>query len=927
MPRLSDSKIQALAEKEKNRDDLIAKGYSGDNVLQRVFKGGLGTSLLARNIPQVANYVPGHTTLYHGTNPDLLPSIMDKGLSIEYAGSKGRINSLLIPNGIIATALQNDINLSRSDMEYLSSRLGEAIRNPEVRQGRLLRQIAKDEITKVMKIRDISDAKIDEVIQKVDAALPESGLRLYFGQKPHMVGTWSDNKNEAGKVIGAVVDGIGEEKPKFDIKQIAKSIVDSLTGGMLSTGEDLHAATKYKPTIKGKLSTEEIKALVHKYPGHASNSNLKELATELMGNLGVDQKTMEGLGIDEAAEKLLAKITGKTLEKPDIYHMVLGVDVPTHHLDNLNDFKGFRKLVQVNPGMQSSLKFIPGFQTYEPGRDLSIPHGISPEQIKHVDFINKDGEVVRYLHDGYKAPEITTAERLSALRRAALPGTLALVGADLLQSAVTGKQLYITRGIKDVFGRLKSNEKKAAFTPGLDTLKATAKYILPATAVVAGTGLAAGYLAEKALPISEEERSPKTVADYAVRVSKDVGRSVPIAIATQVGLPILGAAIAPTILRGAMKDAPAMANLAAKLGLGAGAGMVLSPVAARVAENYLKAKKGENAILSSVGVSKKDIENHAILSAALAPSLGMVGALGGATYSIKRYYPALGLAATNPLKGAQGAEFLGVVDKKEVDNFIAERLDLIGKLKGKGIASKKDIAEAKSMVDRGISRGLPGMEQHIDTLAKDLKDHLKSESAHSWFYNSLGKDERGREHIADAFSYESKTPKIVVHRLLHNSSGGEVIRHLDDYNIREHFHDLPEELKTQILSKITSQDVLSVGGEYNVHHSVRDLLPGHVLDGAKTLKRSADAIKDINDMYSAAAAFSIGTPIDVVHDALSKNNPKDLGELLSRNTYLSRSQERLAAALRDHVANKKLAALNAKYINSFSFKEKPWMKL
>lgn len=154
-----------------------------------------------------------------------------------------------------------------------------------------------------------------------------------------------------------------------------------------------------------------------------------------------------------------------------------------------------------------------------------------------------------------------------------------------------------------------------------------------------------------------------------------------------------------------------------------------------------------------------------------------------------------------------------------------------------------------------------------------------------------------------------------------------MIRHLDDYNIREHFHNLPEDLKTQILSKITSQDVLSVGGEYNVHHSVRDLLPGHVLDEAKKLKRSADAIKDINDMYSAAVAFSTGTPIDVVHDALSKNNPTDLGELLSRNTYLSRSQERLAAALRDHAANKKLAALNAKYINSFSFKEKPWMKL
>jgi len=662
-------KMQAawMAKQEEEKEKRRAEGKDTAGPINRVLRGSLGASLLYKNVPQAAMYAKGNATLYHGTNPQSLPSILSSGLSTEFAGTQGRLNAELIPNHVMTTALKTKAPFTEGELHVLQTRLKHIIENPEVRGGRKLPELVKQETERLLAAKDLPPATKQEVMDAVIKGLPERGMRIYAGESPHQVATWSKPGSEGKKIIQGFAGG--------KVQHPAVMAADVMTGGLISSGTDLAARMKYKPTQTFSAdftSPEFLKKIQTDYPGHVRPPEASSLAE----------------AFTQAAQEVVEELSGK---KPKAFHAVIGANVPTAELSNLKDFPVLRRYVQVLPGLQSALKAVPGFETYEPGRDMSLPHNVPHQNFKSIDFIDETGENIhRYINTKYEAPKLTMGQRARSLGRGMVPLALGAMGADLLQSAVTGNKTYMSRGAQALWEtignkpkeerasakrkKLKKLKKLAAvarFAPGTDTAKAMLKYVLPGAAVISGTGLLAGHMATQSVPLSALEQDETAPASKRIleRVTQDLKRSAIAEGLIGLTLPTLGT-IAGTVL-----PAKDVKSRILKAGAGAITGSLASFPARNIYNEYINASRGDSALAENLGMKKDKIKEHAALLSALPTAITGAGIVGSGIYGYKKYYPGFGLRARDPASAVGGLN--AKLDPKGAAEFSKEIRDTV----------------------------------------------------------------------------------------------------------------------------------------------------------------------------------------------------------------------------------------------------------
>ena len=641
-------KLQArlMAEDATAKEKRRAEGKDTSGPIARFTKGTLGATLMYRNVPQAAKYIRGRATLYHGTNPDSLQSILKNeagaGLKTEFAGTQGRLNAELIPNHVMTNALQTGEQFTEGELQLMQTRLGDYIATPELRRGKKLPELVRQEAERMLASKSIDPARKKQIADKIVSGLSDRGMRIYAGEHPSQVATWSKPGNEGEKIIQGFAAG--------QVDHPAAMAVDVFTGGGLSAVQDITSRSKYKPTSVENVSfsdPEFLERIKKNYPG------VKATKAETVQDV-----------IANSLNDIIKKVAPDANEKT--YQAVIGFQTPTAELSNLKDFPVLRRYVQVNPGLQATLKKVPGFETYEPGRDMSLPHDISNKNFKTLDFIDETGEKVhRFVNKDFEAPSLTMRQRLRSLGRGALPLGLAAFGADLAQSAVTGNRTYTARGAEALWKKLLGNKKDgqsqetkqaaiARFSPVKDTAKAMGKYIIPGMAFTTGAGLLAGHAALQSIPLSEKETDDKAPAfEKALeRATQDLKRSAIAEMGLGIVMPAAGGIV------GSMLPATDIKGRILKGALGTLGGAMASLPARTVYQNYIDAKRGNSVLAENVGVNKKQIQDNAALISALPTALGGSAIMGSGVYGYKKYYPGFGLKANDP------AHLLGAINSR-----------------------------------------------------------------------------------------------------------------------------------------------------------------------------------------------------------------------------------------------------------------------
>lgn len=472
-----DDKRQAEADFAE-RANRRREGFTNSSLLGRGFGVAAGGALLSKNLPQLAK-ARGSQMLYHGTDAGAIQGILGdsdtSGLHINFAGTKGRLNAKLMPNAVVREILTDPRladKFTEADVARIQNMVNRAI---ESNDGKPILSVIGAELDKVKDIYGLSSDEAGALKSKAKTGLSEAGMRIYFGNSPDKVVTWTDDLNEKEKILNSVGDD-----DLTGNKMQGKMLFEATTGGVGSEVKDTTRMGKYYDNLtarEGKVSLEYMRQLAR------DNPNLQ---------------------------------------------YVVGADVPTHDVQDLADFKGVRTPLRMLPAFQGILSAIPGFEGYNPNNDISTAESVAREHIKHVDVVNPEtGKATRMFLDSYQAPKLTAKQRLKALRGAAVPLGLSAMGADAIYRGVSGRKGVLGTLADKYLKSDKAQEKRAGamkYTPVRSGLADTAKYILPATAAAFGIGVASDALKRRILPVEDYEHSPVNIVDEGKGLARETAR-------------------------------------------------------------------------------------------------------------------------------------------------------------------------------------------------------------------------------------------------------------------------------------------------------------------------------------------------------------------------------------------------------------------
>lgn len=407
--------------------------------------------------------------------------------------------------------------------------------------------------------------------------------------------------------------------------------------------------------------------------------------------------------------------------------------MPTEDAQVLADFKGLRTPLRASPALQSNLSAIPGFEGYDPNRDISTARNVDMGNIKHVDVIDPGTQkATRYFLDSYSPTKLTMGQRAKALGKTIAPLAFAGLGANMLYRGVSNRKGALGKVVRSIKQRLgkkddKKNQKKTAskFTPFRDAAKTTLTYGVPLMALGAGQGILTDKIQQKILPVTDREINTLTAADEIHKTKREtVRKAVGIPLSMLVGLGgagILGLAgsragrkyiqrnfgsldkaLEATSDPAVKKRIETMKKNLGSVGAlgGAYAGFALGGMGTglgkMVAQKRKMATRGDDPLREELGETREQIAKDPNKSMILPGLLGL-GIMGGTIGAAKKYYP-------------------GMIRKMKSDMVFKDRvpgMDLIRKASGVE-------PTAKIVPDFNVAGLLP------ETAAEALEDYVKA---------------------------------------------------------------------------------------------------------------------------------------------------------------------------------------------------------
>jgi hypothetical protein len=572
------------------------------NIAARAMGGMMGAGMAYSQAPILKSKLMGRDMFYHGTAPEAAEAILgSQGIDPAFAGAgttlsnrvvgdkAARINRYLMADSLNRMLESHGVPLTHEQMSGITDQFNHLMDNQGLRAGEAAQHIYKGVTDDLIRAGKLTPEAASTIGQKLRPELSQHGQRVYFASHPSAALPWASNKGE-GQMAMEAMSNLAERQSKQGILSAqARNMGEALTFGLPSTVSDIRNRMQYKPTSEEHMTLGDV----HKELGHISQEH--------------------------------ASGSPK--------HVVFGAEVPTGQLGYMEDFPVAKHFVGVNPGLKPSLRDV-GFQTYEPGRDISFPHLVPKEHIQHVDIVDPTTNAIRRIHVS-DAKRAVKSPLLKRMRGVMAPAALTGLGAYSLYRAFKPKKRMVPES-----SPLAEKVKKGSV--GSDVWR-VGKYLLPIGALGTGVGLASSKLMDKALPDRKVEGSM-------VSAAKSQGRQLGGTYLGLLGSSGLGALAAVPILSRTGLD------IKKRLMLGAAAGGIGGSLAAAPAAVGREMSKTPEADPYSSVLPEKNqdtIRKHPWIGGVRNAALGVGLPLAG-LYAFRKYYPGtysrLHLAATKGLK-------------------------------------------------------------------------------------------------------------------------------------------------------------------------------------------------------------------------------------------------------------------------------------
>jgi len=560
---------RSLEQQQKEDPNLVLA--KPPPAIARASLGLIGAGSLRMELPIIQRMAAGRGMVYHGTNLGAANDIMNdpEGISPSFAGSgkkqligggdvkASRINRSLMSESLNRLMESRGVPLDYEDLVASSDQFHKLM-DAGVKSGPAAEKVFQDTSSRLINKGKMTHQQANEIKSVLGKDLSNYGQRVYTGVHPSDVSIWGGTKSEVGMMQRM-------QKPP----SMTRSIVEALTGGLPSTIEDWKHRAKYKPHTQATMSRAQ--------------------AAEYL-------KSLQDAG-------------GKQ-------EVVFGAHIPTGQLGYLEDFPVARRLLEVNPGMRNTLRHM-NVQTYEPGRDLSIPHNIPTHNIKHID-IQDAGKIHRINLSDFK--KATRSPILKSLGRAAIPTAIAGLGAYNIYRAFKPKKRLV--GKNSPYAEDSENTKQASV--GSDTMKAL-KYVGLPMAVAGGIGVGTHALSEKF--ISRDPVNTKGAKREAEQTARQLGR---IGISTLANFGV-GAGM------GALMSKKLGLPIGTAAALGGGTFVSLGDMGSAAREQALEPEAAS--LIQHLPAKQREwLREHPSIGAA--PTVALAAALPvGAGYTLRKYYP------------------------------------------------------------------------------------------------------------------------------------------------------------------------------------------------------------------------------------------------------------------------------------------------
>lgn len=590
----------------------------------RVLGGMLGGGMIVGQVPLLKGYAKGRGTYYHATDIDAAAAIADSpaGIDPSFAGKgqraglqdyqdslipgegsgksvpkKARINRYLMGESFNRLLESNGIPLEHADLVGNLEEFN-TLMDSGMPSGKASQQIFDKVTGRLVSSGKMSPAKAAEIGKKLQAELPMFGQRVYMGAHAADVLPWASGKSEGQLAVDklrAKAQGMGTPRGAF--KMHVDAALDASTGGLVGAAKDAIQRAKMRP--------------------HSQESvTLSQVAAEL--------------------KKLRGSKTG----------VVFGAEAPTQHMGYMQDFPVVKHIVNLNPGLKTTLKdFI---ETYEPGRDLSFSHNIPSKNFKTVDIVDHVTGNIRRLNIS-DATRSASASFGSRIKNLAIPVGIAGLGSHLIYRAVKPKKKMVPKGSPLAM------EKESGVKGDVWNV---AKYVLPVAIGGGAVGAASHAGMRKLLPLVHNPDG--SLADEMRNARNRAGRMLgSIALSTGAGLGI-GALAGPRVARRLTgMRTPGARALGATIGAG-GALMFAGP---SITGSEQAMTPEADPYWSVTSDRTQDfVREHPTMGAVLGTSIAAALPIASA-YTLRKYYPA---TYANAAKGVRSMISMAKEMGKEV---------------------------------------------------------------------------------------------------------------------------------------------------------------------------------------------------------------------------------------------------------------------
>jgi hypothetical protein len=445
-------KLAKAAKKEEERKKVEMVPAKKPPIPARIMGGMMGAAIAADKVPYLARKFQGKGTFYHGTSPEAAYGILGSGgIDPSFAGAgrvgagagdkAARINRHLMADSLNRMLESHGVPMTHEEMAGITDQFNKLMDVHGMKAHEAAQHITQGITDNLVQSGKLAPEAATSIHKKLGPELSRYGHRVYAATSPAAAIDWAGGHSEGAMVREHMLGRMSKKQSLLG--QQGRALAEGLTFGLPSKVEEIRHDLQYKPS------------------------------------------TVEHMPLAQLQEEM-----GRIRDAGGGHQINLGFEAPTGQMGFMEDFPAAKHVLGLNPGMKHSLQDI-GFKTYEPGRDISFPHLIPKQNIKHVDIVDPTTRAIRRIHvsDAVKAEATPILKRMKGV---AAPLALAGLGGYGMYRAIKPRKRMVPKGSPMA-------EKEKQGTVASDMWGA-AKYVLPVAAVSTGIGLGAGKLADKIVP-------------------------------------------------------------------------------------------------------------------------------------------------------------------------------------------------------------------------------------------------------------------------------------------------------------------------------------------------------------------------------------------------------------------------------------------